>query len=1242
MKSTGLEKKMKIGFNKLALAITLLVFAAPTWAAGTIIAVTVLGLTAGTFAAAAVAFAINMVISAVISKAFFSPNQPSGGDLSASSPNPGNRQQVPPATDNKLPVVYGSAYVGGTIVDLSITGNNQKLYYVLAISEVTNTNQGQTPDQFTFGDVYYGGKKCIFGTAGAEYTLLQSGFVAVGSNYIQVDSDLSASVPSNTQITFSDQGTPTIYTVSSFDTGTLRIYFTTNIAGVTTSSTAYIYNYIDNRAVVTGLLDESTNETDTAVNGKINIYLYTNGSNSPYNSTQSAISLMNSSGLDYTWDNSKLMTNCAFAIIQLTYSQSANIRGIEQTKFQINNPRNSAGDCFYDYLINTRYGAAIPESQINTASLTALNVYGNQNFTYTTYSGSTTTQPRFKFNGTIDTNRSILDNLGDMASCCDCLLKYNEVTAKWGVIVQTPAYTSAMDITNDNMISAISISPLDIAASYNVIECKFPDNENQDAFNAATFDLAEIAPSLLYPNEPVNKLTMSLPLVNNDVQAQYIANRVLKSAREDLIVQVDINFVGIQLDAGDVVTVTSANYGWDEKLFRLSKVTQTFTDDGAIIVKLTMSEYNPTVYDDVAITQFAPAPNSGIGSPLFFGSIPRPLISSISPSAAIPFFNVSVQTPRSGIVQYAEIWYSAFQFPNESQRLFAGTTQIQASGNPYPASASIPPVSLTNIPSGNWYFFTRMVNSLGRSIYSPASVLVVWQPQSYQFVERYLSVVYADTNTGTGLTTNPRNKAFYGLANVSSANLNLTVSDYTWYEAKPEPFGSENYLIYLNQGSRRFTFAVDNAAYIGIGGNFVPTETSVYDPTIWSGLPDGTNTIDLDKRTGQVTKVGTTSQSVQDGLLSVTNNTQGTMIVSLQKFLNFGNGIYSKNFAPASLTIDVYGRVVGFSQEDNFYFSDEIFAATAGQTSFAVTHIVGDILVFRNGVLIPTADYTETTTTVVLNNACAAGEIVEILNMRAVSTDVAYIDLGTTLASLQQAIAWLNNSSATITWTNSASATIGWQAAYTYSQIPYNAFVAGDQVTFANTGSPTVYTIASVDYTTRILTFTTSVTGVAVGDGIYDYRAAGATYSPFERYEIPMVGVTAFTPTSFTIRNGFEQIYVNGSQFNEIDYDLNNNELTGFPAPITGTMDLIIFNPNNLGIPCSNITNTVAYSIANSLSYAFPNNPLAMQVYANGTLFVKGSSYDYVPNSSGYNLINAIPNNFTILNQQTLARIGAA
>jgi hypothetical protein len=347
----------------------------------------------------------------------------------------------------------------------------------------------------------------------------------------------------------------------------------------------------------------------------------------------------------------------------------------------------------------------------------------------------------------------------------------------------------------------------------------------------------------------------------------------------------------------------------------------------------------------------------------------------------------------------------------------------------------------------------------------------------------------------------------------------------------------------------------------------------------------------------------------------VTNNTEGTMVVSLNKFLNFGNGVYSRNFSPSSLTIDIYGRVVGFTSEDDFFYSEYVFTAAAAQTTFSVTHIVGQALVFKNGLLLTPSDYTETTTTIVLANACEAGEVLEIIAMRVISTFDSYDNLGISVATLSP---------------------------FTYNGLPFQELNAGDKITFTNTGTPTVYTIATVNMTTKTITFTTTPTGVTVGDTMYIFTTGGDAYKPFYRYTFDVSAITSYTSTILGIQSGFEQIYVNGAQFNEVDYDLTDNTFSGFPSPLTGKIDLIVFAPNNLGVPCSNITNTTAYTVNGAFTYTFPNNPLAMQIYANGALLVKGSGRDYIPNASAYNLVIAYDNNFTLLNQQTFSRVGAA
>ncbi len=1127
---------MKTGFNKTLVVGLLLVASAPAWAVGTIIAATVFNLAVGTVAYALTAFAVNMVVSAVITKAFFSPEQPNGGGgaggADGAQPNPGNRQQIPPATDNKLPVVYGKAYMGGTVIDLSISTDYQNLYYVLAICEVTNNGA----DTNTFGNVYWGGKRCQF-------------------------------------------------------------------SGVS----------------VTGLVDDSTGDVDTTIDGKLEIYLYRNGVSSGQNTSLNAVNVMQASGLTYNWDSNKKMTNCTFAILKLKYDQEANVTGIQQTKFEITNSRTAPGDCFRDYFTNEVYGAAIPLAQIDTASLTALNVYSAQAYSYINSAGVPSTMPRFKFDGVIDTTVAVMDNLQAMANCCDCLIKYNEITGKWGVIVQSPTYSIAMALSDSNIISAINISPLDIAASYNIIECKFPEAVNQDSFSTTTLDLSEVDPALMFPNEPVNKFAITLPLVNNSARAQLIANRLIKAGREDLQLTLTINYTGIQLEAGDVVTVTNANYGWAAKEFRVMKVTENFTADGVVTADLMLTEFNATIYNDVSVTEFQPSPNSGIGSPSYFGALYAPAVSvGTGDLAPVPFFTVTARASGAGFCQYAEIWYSAFPNPTDAQRIFAGTTQTRSTGDPYPNNAFMPAVEYTQIPAGNWYFFTRMVNNLLKSNFSTASTLLQWRPKTYQFTARYLSVAYGTSLAGAGFSLDPRNKTHFGLYNTDTANVSTNPADYTWYVCYPEvTFGTANYLIYASRTNRKVSVAVDNATQLGIGGAFVPSESSVYDQSLWSALKDGTNLIDLDARTGQVTVVGTTAVSSADGLLAVSNNTDGTMVVSLERFLNFGSGVYSKTFTPASVTIDIYGRVVGFTQPDAFYFTNQANTATAGQTSFTVNHIVGQVLVYRNGVLLDTSEYTETATTVVMVNACAVGEVLNFIIMRAVSTDVFYEPLTINVAS---------------STTNTV----------TYSNNPYQTIAAGDQLTFTNTGTPTTYTVQSVNSTTRVITFTGAISGATVGNEIYRYRAAGASYRPYSRYQIDLTAVNSYSPTTFDLFNGFEQIYINGSQFNEVDYDLSGNTLSGFASAVTGRLTIIMFASNNLGVPCSNITNTVAYSIANNFAYSFNSNPLALLLAANGSMLTAGAGYDYTATTTAYTLAAAFPNNVTLINQQTFARDGAA
>jgi hypothetical protein len=115
------------------------------------------GTAAAAAAGAVAAFAARTLLTVGITKLLVNR----AGKTAAGASNAGARIQLPPATDNKLPVVYGSAYIGGIVTDAKISTDQKTMWYVLTLAEHTDTTAGSG---YTFNDIYYDGKLVAFGT----------------------------------------------------------------------------------------------------------------------------------------------------------------------------------------------------------------------------------------------------------------------------------------------------------------------------------------------------------------------------------------------------------------------------------------------------------------------------------------------------------------------------------------------------------------------------------------------------------------------------------------------------------------------------------------------------------------------------------------------------------------------------------------------------------------------------------------------------------------------------------------------------------------------------------------------------------------------------------------------------------------------------------------------------------------------------------------------------------------------
>ena len=64
-------------------------------------------------------------------------NKNKDNDEDTANIDAGVRIQIPPASDNKIPVLYGTAFFGGIITDAVMTNANQTMTFCLTLSEKT-------------------------------------------------------------------------------------------------------------------------------------------------------------------------------------------------------------------------------------------------------------------------------------------------------------------------------------------------------------------------------------------------------------------------------------------------------------------------------------------------------------------------------------------------------------------------------------------------------------------------------------------------------------------------------------------------------------------------------------------------------------------------------------------------------------------------------------------------------------------------------------------------------------------------------------------------------------------------------------------------------------------------------------------------------------------------------------------------------------------------------------------------
>lgn len=118
---------------------------------------------------------------------------------------------------------------------------------------------------------------------------------------------------------------------------------------------------------VASLIDNDGN-TNSDINGLVRIYCFNNGSSSPvvptgYTNGSLAAAYSVWAGGSF-WTANHTMSDLVFALVRIDYNKEKNITGLPELTFKLSNTMKQPGDCLYDYMTNTRYGAGIPSAEI--------------------------------------------------------------------------------------------------------------------------------------------------------------------------------------------------------------------------------------------------------------------------------------------------------------------------------------------------------------------------------------------------------------------------------------------------------------------------------------------------------------------------------------------------------------------------------------------------------------------------------------------------------------------------------------------------------------------------------------------------------------------------------------------------------------------------------------------------------------------------------------------------------------
>ena len=325
-----------------------------------------------------------------------------------------------------------------------------------------------------------------------------------------------------------------------------------------------------------------------------------------------------------------------------------------------------------------------------------------------------------QINGVVRTSEPVWTNLERLAEASTAWFTYNthEGLYSWTI---NQAGNSVAAISEADIIGPIQISGSGLTNLYNAVEVEYPRNDMNDQPHYATLNLPD---NLRNAYEPDNTLQVSSEFINNQPQAENYGMITLKQSRLDLTVTIVMDYTRINLQAGEIIDITSSTYGWTAKEFRIMRVREIEGDDGSLRLEFSCTEYDDSIYSGTW-NNFLVAGESNIRSLGAIGTPATPTV-VLTTKNSLPAQTVTTTVP-TGVVDRVQFWAGnvaiTSNVANTNFNLVGSVASTNA--NAFTQGGNVVFTS-TGLANGTWAWKSRGVNADGVGPYSDVSANVAY------------------------------------------------------------------------------------------------------------------------------------------------------------------------------------------------------------------------------------------------------------------------------------------------------------------------------------------------------------------------------------------------------------------------------------------------------------------------------------------------------------------------------------